>query len=205
MTKTYLDEVTQQLLQVADVAWTVGCGLNTSKSWAHSSNMPMAWLNVYVRNRYELDDPVLKFTCEGRGACNWRDLPMTDKAQAVMEDAKGYGLKNGTVFANLVGGVKCSVSACHTKESLTEDEIDILEEFTIVYGTMNKRKGNPPRDELHLRYLDLQANGAPPNQAQMSLGLSARSIAELKKDAIAEIGANGLPDAISAAMVANRI
>ncbi len=205
MADNYLNEVTRRLVEIADVAYVAGCGLNTSNPWGAITTFPPAWLQVYVREGYQEIDPVLFFMINGSGAINWRDLQGTEKSLGVMEHAKEFGLVNGTVFSNSIRGLKCSVSISHNKENLSEDEIAVLREYTIVYGTINQRGGNPPRDEQCLRYLDLQASGASTKEVQDVLQISARSVAELKKDAIASMKAVSLPHAISTAMDANMI
>jgi len=205
MTETYLSGITRHLEQVADVAYSVGCGLNTSASWQPKSTFPIDWIKVYMERGYQKIDPVIKFSCEGRGALNWRDLPSTEESRKFLEHSGEFGLKNGTVFASVVQGLKCSVSVCHSKETLTDAEIEILQEYTIAYGSMYPRKNASPRDEVRLKYLNLQGNGASGSQIQTALGLSARSLAELKKDAVAEMSAKSLPQAISSAMSANLI
>jgi len=205
MTDSYVNEVTKRLLQIADVAYTAGCGLNTSNPWGAVTTYPPTWLQVYVREGYQSIDPVLMFMSKGRGAINWRDLQGDDQSLAVMEHAKEFGLHNGTVYSNPAQGLKCSVSVCHHKETLDDDELAVLKEYTTIYGTTKRRIGTPPRDELCLRYLDLQANGASPSDVQKVLNVSARSVAELKKDAILSMEAKSLPQAISIAMDANLI
>ena len=97
------------------------------------------------------------------------------------------------------------MSVCHTKEKLDDVEIAVLREYTTVYGTVKGRIGTTPRDEQCLRYLELQASGASPADVQSVLQVSARSVAELKKDAILAMEAETLPQAISKAMDANLI
>ena len=205
MTDSYLNEVIRRLLDIADVAYTAGCGLNTSNPWGAVTTYPPSWLQIYVKEGYQSIDPVLMFMSKGNGVINWRDLQGDDASLAVMERAKEFGLNNGTVYANTVQGLKCSVSVCHKKETLNDAEIAVLKEYTTVYGAMKARIGTAPRDEQCLRYLDLQANGASSKDVQQTLGISARSIAELKKDAILSMEANSLPQAISKAMDANLI
>jgi|GEM_PF-6208281 len=205
MTDSYLNEVIERLLEIADVAYTAGCGLNTSNPWGAVTTYPPSWLQVYVKEGYQGRDPVLMFMSKGSGVINWRDLQGDDASLAVMERAKEFGLHNGTVYSNPAQGLKCSVSVCHKKETLDADEIAVLKEYTTVYGTMKDRIGNPPRDEQCLRYLDLQASGASPKDVQQKLQISARSVAELKKDAILSMEAQSLPQAISKAMDANLI
>lgn len=205
MTKSYLDQATERLLGVADIAFTAGCGLNTSASWGPNTTFPADWVRTYMMEGYQSIDPVLKYSCEGRGPINWRDLPTDDANRIVLEHAKEFGLRNGTVFANIVQGLKCSISVCHSKETLDDAEIAVLEEYTVIYATMTPRKSVPPKDETRLRYLDLQSNGATGEQIQNCLKLSARSLAELKKDAVAETSTRNLPHAIYSAMSANLI
>lgn len=205
MTDSYLNEVTKRLLDIADVAYTAGCGLNTSNPWGAVTTYPPAWLQIYVKEGYQSIDPVLMFMSKGRGAINWRDLQGDDKSLAVMDRAKEFNLNNGTVYSNPAQGSKCSVSLCHLKETLDDDEIAVLKEYTIVYGAMKRRIGTAPRDELCLKYLDLQANGATQSEVQQVLNVSVRSVAELKKDAILSMEAKSLPHAISIAMDANLI
>ncbi len=205
MTETYLIEVTRRLLEVADVAYTAGCGLNTSNPWGAVTTYPSSWLQIYVKEGYQAVDPVLMFMSKGNGAINWRDLQGDETSLAVMDRAKEFGLTNGTVYSNTVRGLKCSVSVCHEKETLDADEIALLREYTTIYSTVKERVGNTPRDELCLRYLDLQASGASPKDVQSVLNVSARSVAELKKDAIHSMEAHSLPQAISTAMDANLI
>ncbi len=205
MTETYLNEVTERLLKIADVAYTAGCGLNTSNPWGAVTTYPPSWLQIYVKEGYQEIDPVLGFMSKGSGAINWRDLQGDEASLAVMERAKEFGLNNGTVYSNTVQGLKCSVSVCHTKEALDEDEIALLREYTTIYGTVKGRIGTTPRDEQCLRYLELQASGASPSDVQSLLQVSARSVAELKKDAILAMEADTLPQAISKAMDANLI
>lgn len=205
MTESYLNEVTRRLLEIADVAYTAGCGLNTSNPWGAVTTYPPAWLQTYVKEGYQSIDPVLMFMSKGRGAINWRDLQGDDKSLAVMERAKEFGLANGTVYSNPAQGLKCSVSVCHRKETLNDEEIAVLKEYTTIYGTIKQRIGTAPRDELCLKYLDLQASGASAKDVQQVLQISARSVAELKKDAILSVDARSLPEAISTAMDANLI
>ncbi len=205
MNGSYLDEVTQRLLEVADVAYTAGCGLNTSNPWGAVTTYPSSWLQVYVKEGYQSIDPVLEFMSKGSGAINWRDLQGSTASLAVMDRAKEFGLEYGTVYSNTLQGLKCSVSVCHKKQELDAGEIAVLREYTTVYGTMKLRAGTPPRDEQCLRYLDLQAGGASPVEVQSILGVSGRSVAELKKDAILSMDARSLPQAISTAMNANLI
>lgn len=205
MTETYLNEVTKRLLEVADVAYTAGCGLNTSNPWGAVTNYPASWLQIYVKEGYQQIDPVLNFMSKGKGAINWRDLKGDENSLAVMERAKEFGLANGTVYANTVQGVKCSVSVCHEKETLTEEEIAVLREYTTIYSVVKERPGSTPRDELCLKYLELQASGASPKEVQSVMSISVRSVAELKKDAILAMDAQSLPQAISTAMDANLI
>ncbi len=205
MTDSYLNEVTRRLSDIADVAYTAGCGLNTSNPWGAVTTYPPAWLQIYVKEGYQSIDPVLMFMSKGRGAINWRDLQGDEKSLAVMERAKEFGLNYGTVYSNPAQGLKCSVSLCHNKAVLDEDDIDVLKEYTVVYGAMKRRVGTAPRDELCLRYLDLQAHGATQSEVQQVLNVSVRSIAEIKKDAIISMDAQSLPHAISIAMDANLI
>ena len=205
MTESYLSEVTKRLLEIADVAYTAGCGLNTSNPWGAVTTYPPSWLQIYVKEGYQSIDPVLMFMSKGSGVINWRDLQGDDASLAVMERAKEFGLNHGTVYSNLSQGLKCSVSVCHSKETLSDAEVDVLKEYTTVYGTMKGRIGTPPRDEQCLRYLDLQANGATAKDVQSKLQISARSVAELKKDAILSMEAQSLPQAISKAMDATLI
>lgn len=205
MNESYLNEVTQRLLELADVAYTAGCGLNTSNPWGAVTTYPSSWLQIYVKEGYQGIDPVLEFMSKGTGAINWGDLQGSSASLAVMDRAKEFGLEHGTVYSNTLQGLKCSVSVCHTKEKLDDAEIAVLREYTTVYGTMKSRTGTPPRDEQCLRYLDLQAGGASPAEVQSVLGVSGRSIAELKKDAILSMDARSLPQAISTAMNANLI
>jgi len=205
MTDSYLNEATKRLLEIADVAYTAGCGLNTSIPWGAVTTYPPSWLQIYVKEGYQAIDPILMFMSKGSGVINWRDLQGDDASLAVMEHAKEFGLHHGTVFSNSVQGLKCSVSVCHQKESLNDEEVAVLQEYTTVYGTLKGRIGNTPRDEQCLRYLDLQANGASASDVQQLLQISSRSIAELKKDAILSMEAKSLPQAISKAMDANLI
>lgn len=205
MTDSYLNEVTKRLLEIADVAYTAGCGLNTSNPWGAVTTYPPSWLQIYVKEGYQSIDPVLMFMSKGSGVINWCDLQGDEASLAIMERAKEFGLHNGTVYSNTVQGLKCSVSVCHKKETLDEAEIAVLREYTTVYGTMKRRVGTPPRDEQCLRYLDLQANGASAKDVQQVMQISVRSIAELKKDAILSMEAQSLPQAISKAMDAKLI
>jgi len=64
MTDNYLNEVTKRLLDIADVAYTAGCGLNTSNPWGAVTTYPPAWLQIYVKEGYQSIDPVLMFILE---------------------------------------------------------------------------------------------------------------------------------------------
>ena len=104
MTETYLNEVTKRLLEIADVAYTAGCGLNTSNPWGAVTTYPPSWLQIYVKEGYQAIDPVLGFMSKGSGVISWRDLQGDEAALAVMERAKEFGLNNGTVYSNTVQG-----------------------------------------------------------------------------------------------------
>jgi len=67
------------------------------------------------------------------------------------------------------------------------------------------RPGQPPKDELHLKYLFLAANGASNDQMQANLGISYRSLGVIKKDAVETMRAQTLPHAITIAVEANLI
>lgn len=205
MTGTLRDAMNARLQAIADVAYTAGCGLNTSNPWGAVTTYPPAWLQQYVQKGYQGKDPVLAFMCSGRGAVKWSDLEMNDEQKGIMEEARGFGLEYGTVFANVVEGRKCSVSVCHSKPELDPTEIAVLEKFTLVYGLTTPRKNEPPEDETNLRYLDLVSNGATQQELQAALGLSSRAIATVKKRAIEALNCRTLPHAVATAITANLI
>lgn len=205
MVGTILEEVTQQLLGIADIAYTAGCGLNTSEPWGAVTTYPPEWIQAYVREGYQANDPLLAYMCKGRGAVNWSDVPLDDNTRPMMEHARRLGLPHGTVYANALQGSKCSVSVCHSKSVLDPEEIEVLKRFTTVYAMHHPRPNKAPRDEQHIQYLFLASNGASSVEMQHALGVSYRSLGILKKDAIDAMEAKTLPHAITTAIEANLI
>lgn len=205
MDGTLLDSVRRDVEAIADIAFTAGCGLNTSNPWGAVTTYPPEWIQIYVREGYQSRDPLLAYMCKGRGAISWADVPLDDSTRPMMEHAHRAGLPGGTVFANCLQGNKCSVSVCHSKQTLNDEEIEVLERFTTVYAMSTPRPGKPPRDEEYLHYLFLAANGASTAEMQSVLDLSYRGLGVLKKESIDAMGAKTLTQAITNAIEANFI
>lgn len=205
MVETLLESATRDVVAIADIAYTAGCGLNTSTPWGAVTTYPAEWIQVYVREGYQSNDPLLAYMCKGRGAINWAEVPLDDNTRPMMDHSRQFGLLNGTVFANCIQGTKCSVSVCHTKPKLDSEEIALLERYTVALAASKPRPGTSPRDELVLKFLFLSANGAANAEIQEDLGISYRALGALKKESIEMMDARTLPHAITKAIEANLI
>lgn len=199
------DTLWMRLKQVADQGFAIICGVNTSAQWAAKTSFDPNWIAAYQEGAFMETDPVLAFSCMGRGAARWETLLRGKLHDRLRESAAAHGLSHGTVYTNIVDGIKCAVSAAHSKAQLDADEIAALQDITTTYALTAPRPRRLPRDAHALRYLFLLANGARSDEIRERLALSPRALTLLKRTALELTGARTLAQAVYRARVNNMI
>ena len=149
-------------------------GMNTSSpSNAISTFSPM-WLGEYVKQNYQMDDPILKHMTVGERSAHWSEL--SEPGNRVMAAAESHGMTEGWATSVIVDGIKSSISI--TCGDITDEEKTAVRHFLYMYALDYKNKKTPDIYR-HYHVVDLLANGATNAEMETVLGVSTRKRRDL--------------------------
>lgn len=190
------DGAIRVLEELADGGYTIILGDVGSKECSIATSYPEKWRDHYLSERLFEVDPVISWSLDNFGYCQWKDLPVTRAGQAFMKDAAEAGLANGTVVVSHALGKKCFVSLAHSKPELTEQEINVVRSALGVIATISQNSTKLPLTPISIALADYLASGMSDQGIADAMGVSDRTVRSRKKALVKQAGSRTITEAV---------
>ncbi|GAB4382648.1 MAG: LuxR family transcriptional regulator [Albidovulum sp.] len=162
--------------------------------------LPEAWVELYTRRGYLLQDPVMRWLYQNRGAARWRDLGLPDPA-GILAQAAEHGLRYGVAISCAPtgpDGQRSFGSFARADRDFTDEEIGHLEARLRRLHEATAPPTNLTRAELEA--LSMVRDGLLLKEIAARLGVSEGAIKQRLKNAKHKLGAKTASQAVSAAV-----
>lgn len=194
-----LDAIKRRLHELSHRGLAVGFSFQDDVPSERFYSYDQAWLNHYQANGLIERDPTIIFGFSTNGVRSWRELEADGFDNHIFEEARKFGIENGTAFALRVNGSKTIASVSHEKSDL--DEATRMEIYTLLAsGTMlvdAKRDVKPLEfDEEQKAFITYILQGRSDEDICDLLGVPARTLRYRRSAMIKQAGATSLPHLI---------
>lgn len=142
---------------------------------------PQPWINQYIENEFILDDPTLIFAKDRTGHVTWEDLREEFPGNRVMEEAREFGLTNGSTLVLDFGGIR-SVASGAGKVWTQEDVETLTVALTTLHGLFAKPRKQVLSD-IQVEIIRLMAQGHRDSEIAERLGLKPVTIRKHRGEA----------------------
>lgn len=184
------------LSEIGDRGFSIAIGDATNPNELVVSNLPPAWINTYVAERYFEHDPVILWSIKQDGVANWRDIERTRRGQQMMDAAARIGFVNGTAITLRYLHHRCLLSLVHTAEDLAPEAIEDASTALMTLAMLHHRRMahryTAKNRSLAARY----ASGLTDEQIAADIGVTDRTIRNRKASLLEETGAATLAQAV---------
>lgn len=158
-----------------------------------------AWLNHYQANGLVERDPTIIFGFSTNGVRSWNELEADGFDNHIFEEARKFGIENGTAFSLRVNGSKTIASISHESAELEEgarlEVYSLLASGTIIVDA--KRNGPVLHfDEEQKALIAYILQGRSDDEICEMLGTPARTFRYRRSAMIKQAGASSLPHLI---------
>ncbi|WP_340107771.1 helix-turn-helix transcriptional regulator [Pikeienuella sp. HZG-20] len=198
-TSLTLDSIKRRLHAISHRGMAVGFSFQDDVPGERFYTYDQAWLNHYQTNGLVERDPTIIFGFSTNGVRSWRELEADGFDTYVFEEARKFGIENGTAFSLRVNGSKTIASVSH--ESAEMEEEAKLEVYSLLAsGTVivDSKRGAPTLrfDEEQKALIAYILQGRSDDEICKMLGIPARTFRYRRSSIIKQAGASSLPHLI---------
>jgi DNA-binding CsgD family transcriptional regulator len=182
-----------------------GCAIGLCFTRGYPTFHHFSYAPEFLR-RYEAEDLaksdqtlVRGFTEDG--IFRWSDLETEVGASKTMEIAKTFGMADGICFSETINGLKsiASISLTETAKANAVPTALILQKLQLAALAVSKHVSLPSMTHQSTEYLALVARGLSDEDIAKELDMSLSGTRRRRKNAILQIGAKTLPQALGLA------
>lgn len=190
-----LDAIKRRLHELSHRGMAVGFSFQDDVPSERFYTYDQAWLTHYQSNGLVERDPTIIFGFNTNGVRSWRELEADGFDNFIFEEARKFGIENGTAFSLRVNGSKTIASVSHEKAEMEEaarlEVYALLASGTVIVDA--KRDAPPVRfDEEQKALITYILQGRSDEEICERLGVPARTLRYRRSALIKQAGASSL-------------
>jgi len=191
--------ISEEVREISPAGHYLGLRIRFAFPANEVNNLPSAWIDLYSRERFFLQDPALRWSFDNIGAIRWSELESQGPENIIARSAE-FGLKYGVAAAYNEGmGVRSFGLFFRNDREYTRPEMEML---ASEIETLHKGMNPPTRlTRAEVEVLQMIKNGIRIKQVAHDLGLSEGAIKQRLKNARTKLGAS---NGTHAAMLAHQ-
>lgn len=153
------------------------------------NELPQAWSDHYIKHRFMLNDPVIRWIYANTGAIAWSGIDLPDPMR-VLDQAQTFGLRYGVAVACFDGnkeGQRSFGNFARSDREFDADEIRALHDYVM---KLHHAKAPPTNlTNAELEALGMVKDGLRLKQIAHDLGVTEGAVKQRLKNAKTKLGA----------------